>query len=273
MFCPPVTNTSVNVLTPDALYPTADTTPVRPSILICPVDIVPIPVTFNPPAIDRLLQFAEPNVEIPATFKLVPTMFAPDILPPLIAPVAVIPSAPVIEPFIVIPDPMISPPPFNTLISEPATVLPTTRPLPIVCPPPIFELSVASNSPAVTVPVTLKSAPPVTVPWNVDIPATDRPAPTLSTLIFCVEPNSTVPTKLPPIDILPPNIRSPLCTLTVPINPPASPTADIVLPTPKKFPTLKSSPTVLTPAPLRNVGAVPLISTESTCISGSPPMP
>ena len=168
---------------------------------------------------------------------------------------------------------MISPPPFNTLISEPATVLPTTRPLPIVCPPPIFELSVASNSPAVTVPVTLKSAPPVTVPWNVDIPATDRPAPTLSTLIFCVEPNSTVPTKLPPIDILPPNIRSPLCTLTVPINPPASPTADIVLPTPKKFPTLKSSPTVLTPAPLRNVGAVPLMSTESTCISGSPPMP
>ena len=116
---------------------------------------------------------------------------------------------------------MMIPPPLRTLIDEPATVVPATIPLPQVIPPPARILSSASSSLPTTVPDTLKSAPPVTDPVNVDTPATDKPAPTINSLISCVPPRGTVPTRLPPIDILPPSIKSPSDILTVPINPPA----------------------------------------------------
>ena len=74
-----------------------------------------------------------------------------------------------------IPLPIINPPPLRTLIDEPATVVPATIPLPQVIPPPARILSSASSSLPTTVPDTLKSAPPVTDPVNVDTPATDKP--------------------------------------------------------------------------------------------------
>ena len=84
---------------------------------------------------------------------------------------------------------------------------------------------------------------------NVDTPATDKPAPTIRLLISCVPPRGTVPTRLPPIEILPPSIKSPSDILTVPINPAACPEADDVAPTPKNSPTNRYCPIVLTPDP------------------------